>query len=76
MTEQSENPKPRPAHIRPEDSMTDVGQLRLELAKYRVIAFWGIPYEHHDYVTGDTAQSVEDSAHLLADMLNLIPTEN
>jgi hypothetical protein len=55
--------------------MTDLTELRLEVAKWRVIAFWGIPYEHSHYVNGDNTQDIEDKAHLLADLLNLIPTE-
>lgn len=62
------------ANARPEDSM-DADSLRLEVAKWRVIAFWGLPQETHDVVTGATAQEIEDRAHSLAAMLHLIPTK-
>lgn len=58
---------------RPEDSM-DEDALRLEVAKWKVIAFWGLPREAHDIVTGTTAQELEDSAHKLAGLFGLIPT--
>ncbi|PYI39794.1 hypothetical protein CVS30_03805 [Arthrobacter psychrolactophilus] len=64
----------QPANVRPEDSM-DVAELRLEVAKWRVIAFWGLPDDTHDIVTGNTAQEIEDKAHSLAAMLHLIPTK-
>ncbi|QOD04877.1 hypothetical protein [Pseudarthrobacter sp. BIM B-2242] len=76
MTEASpEAVAPEPPSYRPEEQMTDLTELRLEVAKWRVIAFWGIPYEHHHHVNGDTAQGIEDKAHILADLLNLFPTE-
>jgi hypothetical protein len=58
---------------RPVDSMS-LEELKLEIAKYRVIAFWGLPRDTHDLVVGDTAQEIEDKAHKLAGMLHLIPT--
>lgn len=66
---------PESTNHRPEERMTDLTELRLEVAKWRVIAFWSIPYEHNHYVTGDTAQDIEDKAHILADLLNLMPNE-
>lgn len=67
-------PIPNYDDSRPEDSM-DNDALRLEVAKWRVIAFWGLPEETHDIVTGATAQEIEDKAHNLAAMLHLIPTK-
>jgi len=57
----------------PEDS-PEVAALKLEVAKWRVIAFWGLPRDTHELVIGATAQELEDKAHKLAGMFGLIPT--
>lgn len=69
-----EPPKPGPRLYRPAGEQPDITALRLEIAKWRVIAFHGIPFKHHHHVTGDTAQDIEDKAHILADLLGLLPT--
>jgi hypothetical protein len=71
-----ESPKPGPGPYRAASQQDDLTVLQLEVAKWRVIAFHGIPYEHHHHISGNTAQEVEDRAHLLAGLLNLIPTKN
>jgi hypothetical protein len=71
VTQAEEVPKPGPR--RPKDHTVELTELRLEVAKWRVIAFHGIPFIHHHHVTGDAAQDIEDKAHLLADLLGLLP---
>jgi hypothetical protein len=73
VTHAEEVPKPGPH--RPKDHTVELTELRLEVAKWRVIAFHGIPFDHHHHVTGDTAQGIEDKAHLLAGLLGLLPTK-